>query len=859
MVFLRDGKTSEALTVKVWDEEGRPIPPPGPVSFSSNNPALIDVDAAGVVKGTGFGEAEITVTLQGLPKKAKSLVYAGRFQILPPIMLLSLSGQSTGQLSVEATNADGTPLDLSGRTVTFLGGNAVASVDGQGRVTALRPPLTFAETPYISATLDSMPSHNAALIRVTSDPLGIDLSRLEEPNISFYIPGQIGIHNYPEIFQGYDAARITDLGYKVEEELTGLRPYGGDIQFLINDPGHHDGTVPCGLSGNPARLGTDVDRPTDNSCMIVANPPLTPSYPSWIVFFHEMAHNFTLSDPRFIQFATGSGADGLHVTTYVEGLATGTAIYVAGMMKQRAIRYEIPDNILDGILGNVGLLGETPNLTAYVRDGAVYSKLDALDLIDILVVLGSQYGYASLYRLFSVFLPSQEPYPFSINSDVRQATFFVAAMSAATGADLRSRFSDDWGFPLDQAFYTEVYPQLSRLIAERGVSPTGTPLFVSHTDMAFGGQLVQTPSTPQAVTLYNNGLTPLALSFSASGDFAETTACTNLEAGKRCTVIVTFMPTTAGTRVGELTVTDGTGATANVTLTGTGVVPAVDLSATNLTFGEQLVESSSDPQTITLRNTGDGPLRIDSVAISPGFDESNDCGAEVAAGGSCRLSVTFGPAAIGDSQGTMTISSNAPGGPHTVALSGTGTDLALDVPSGGSSSAEVDAGDTVTYDLQLTPTGFGGIVALRCTFASSMPRGTGCSVNPASVSMNGVDPASFVVTVTTTKRSLALPLRPAPPPGTTPYLLPSLLGLFILTLAVFSDWRSPVSKQRPAVRWVPLGAMLLLVMMWAACGGGGSVLAPVQQTGTPPGTYELTVTAAADGGNRTAKLTLKVN
>ena len=96
-------------------------------------------------------------------------MYAGQFRVQPPLLLLSMDGHQTGQPTVDIANADGTPASLSGRTIEYRGGNVVASVNSNGLVTALRPPLTFWETPYINAVLDgNLFSNNAAVIRVTS-------------------------------------------------------------------------------------------------------------------------------------------------------------------------------------------------------------------------------------------------------------------------------------------------------------------------------------------------------------------------------------------------------------------------------------------------------------------------------------------------------------------------------------------------------------------------------------------------------------------------------------------------------------------------------------------------------------------
>jgi hypothetical protein len=285
---------------------------------------------------------------------------------------------------------------------------------------------------------------------------------LEEPNIAFYIPEQIGDFNYSQIFSDYDVARITNIGYDLEDRLAGLRPFKGDLQYLVNDAYLDDATGPCGLSGNPVRLGTDVDKPIHNSCLIIAYPP---PIPQWGIYFHEMGHNFSWASQRFGQFASGSDVSNSNFT-YSEGLATAMSIYTAQMMSLRATEYGIPAGTLDTILSTVWSFGSTPALDAYVAGGANYGQINPDVLDDIITVVGDDFGYDVLYRFFSVFLPADSPLPVVIDSDTKQATFFVAAMGAASGTDERPRFAA-WGFPIDEAFYSAIYPQVNQLVEQR--------------------------------------------------------------------------------------------------------------------------------------------------------------------------------------------------------------------------------------------------------------------------------------------------------------------------------------------------------------------------------------------------------
>jgi hypothetical protein len=104
--------------------------------------------------------------------------------------------------------------------------------------------------------------------------------------------------------------------------------------------------------------------------------------------------------------------------------------------------------------------------------------------------------------------------------------------------------------------------------------------------------------------------------------------------------------------------------------------PAVNLSPVSLGFGSQPLAKCSSGQTVTLSNSGNAALNIASSAVTGtnagDFAQTNNCGASVAAGANCTISVTFMPTAAGARAATLSITDNAPGSPHTVALSGTG-------------------------------------------------------------------------------------------------------------------------------------------------------------------------------------------
>ena len=220
-----------------------------------------------------------------------------------------------------------------------------------------------------------------------------------------------------------------------------------------------------------------------------------------------------------------------------------------------------------------------------------------------------------------------------------------------------------------------------------GVSTGAPAVTFSPTSLTFASQNLGTASASQTVTIANTGTNTLTLDSidfrgADPGDFTGQTTCgRSLAANANCTVTVEFKPTTTGARTATLSVTDNaTGSPQSVTLTGTGAntgTPAVTLSAASLTFASQAVGTASATQTITLTNSGTGALSITSVNLTgtdPGdFEGNSACFGLIAAGGTCKISVSFRPHSTGVRTASLSITDNASGSPQTVTLSGTAT------------------------------------------------------------------------------------------------------------------------------------------------------------------------------------------
>jgi uncharacterized repeat protein (TIGR01451 family) len=215
-----------------------------------------------------------------------------------------------------------------------------------------------------------------------------------------------------------------------------------------------------------------------------------------------------------------------------------------------------------------------------------------------------------------------------------------------------------------------------------GASTTPT-ISIAPTSLTFPSQALNVTSAAQDVMVTNTGNSAVTFSsIATSGDFAGATTaqCANLPVEGTCTFAITFTPTQSGARTGAITFTDNaTGSPQVVALSGTGAAanaPAVTFAPTSLTFASQALNTPSAAQAITLTNSGNAALTISGISVTGAnagdFSQTTTCGASVAAGGNCSISVTFMPTASGARTAAISVADNAAGSPQAVALAGTG-------------------------------------------------------------------------------------------------------------------------------------------------------------------------------------------
>ena len=369
-------------------------------------------------------------------------------------------------------------------------------------------------------------------------------------------------------------------------------------------------------------------------------------------------------------------------------------------------------------------------------------------------------------------------------------------------------------------------------------------------------QAVGTPSAPQIVTLINTGSATLIIAgITASANFAATNNCgASIPVGGNCSISVTFTPTAVGNLYGTLTVTDNNngvlGSTQTIALSGTGLAaPAVTLSASSLTFGTQAAGTTSAAQTLNLTNSGTAALTITSIVITGDFSQTNTCPQSLAVGAACTISVSFAPTVAGTRTGTLTITDNGPTSPQVVSLGGSGSDFGLAVAP---LTVTMVAGNSTNLTVTVNPLfGYNAQVTLAC---SGLPAAATCTASPSTLTPNGVSSVTSTLTISTTQRTSVPPGGQPRPQGPGLPLRPEVW--LMSALALFGLWSLVARKNR--LRWatVALGLTMLLLMGLAACGGGGTGY--VDPTGTPAGTYKVTVNGSSGGLTHSATVTLTV-
>ena len=269
--------------------------------------------------------------------------------------------------------------------------------------------------------------------------------------------------------------------------------------------------------------------------------------------------------------------------------------------------------------------------------------------------------------------------------------------------------------------------------------------------VTFQSTALGSTALPQTVVLsHPPGGDPVtfgAFTLSGDSDFERSGTCgpgVQLLAGQQCTVIINFRPSAVGSRNASLSIASDAGnAPTSLTLTGTGEPapsPVVHLSPLDVPFGTQTVGGIYPTRSVTLKNTGTATLSAIVIAVEGnGYARAGNtfsCSASLAPGASCVIEIVFAPSvpsAPGTSfNGTLRVTSNAVGSPHTALLRGIGSATEVPILTWSPTVSQLDFGQVSAGTISPTQS---------LTLLNQGPGGAQLRV----VNAIGIDSAAFTV------------------------------------------------------------------------------------------------------------------
>ena len=336
--------------------------------------------------------------------------------------------------------------------------------------------------------------------------------------------------------------------------------------------------------------------------------------------------------------------------------------------------------------------------------------------------------------------------------------------------------------------------------------------------------------------------------------------------------------------------------------------------AGNTNFCAEPLAGATPTAAFTLTNNSNAAISgiaITTIGLAPAdfVVSSNSCTTSLNAGASCMINLAFAPTATGPRTATLVVTYTGATAPLASSVAGTGDDYQITFASGQLTEISVDAGSTGTFNLQVVPDNiFTGTVNFICP--GNLPLQTTCTFSPTSVNITTPGTAVPVsVAFVTTSRV------PVPPPktGAAPmrggsggnFIARGAVGALVLVAAIvlccfalFSSTGIPAcaasgyvldveKRGNKRTRWlalqvghdrrrvfklaqagmpvlpkriVPIACAIVLALGVAAIldgchSGSGSGSGT---TGTPAGSYKMTVQATAQAAPRGVTVTLDV-
>lgn len=304
------------------------------------------------------------------------------------------------------------------------------------------------------------------------------------------------------------------------------------------------------------------------------------------------------------------------------------------------------------------------------------------------------------------------------------------APSATVNAAVR--FSPTAKAPINATITIESNSVLGPVTLAVSGSGTGAPELETDKLSLNFGNVATGSSKAMALRITNVGNDSLIISSIAANNarFTVDVAAKSLAPGEFLDDTIRFSPTATGQVTGTLTITSNSPTSPKtIALSGIGTAElTMTIDPDDIDFGDVPVGSSKDA-TVTITNNGNESLNITAFTCDDSHFTLETALENIPAGGSKAFTLRFTPDAAGAVNGTFSVTSNAAGSPHSIAVRGTGTadagmtfstlqmafgdvkvgehkDLVLTVSNGGNATLSVTSVASSNADFSLPVTAF---------------------------------------------------------------------------------------------------------------------------------------------------------
>src|SRR5713226_137872 len=237
-----------------------------------------------------------------------------------------------------------------------------------------------------------------------------------------------------------------------------------------------------------------------------------------------------------------------------------------------------------------------------------------------------------------------------------------------------------------------------------GVQPLQSQLSVIPPSASFGNVGVGTRNT-YAFTMTNSGRASVTVSqvhVSGSGlSVGGLSLPLTLAPGQKTTFSVVFAPASTGNITGSVSlVSNALNSPTTIALSGTGVQPQLSVIPPSASFGNVGV-GTRNTYAFTLTNSGSASVTVSQANVSgSGLSVSGlSLPLTLTPGQKTTFRVVFAPASTGNITGSVSLVSNAPNSPTTIALSGTAVQPQLSVVPPSASFGDVAVGTRNTQTI----------------------------------------------------------------------------------------------------------------------------------------------------------------